>query len=95
MSMDPSKRADEATRKADDAAKIVIEAAAVQLGKAGERHRNVAQVSDEVEDEMTLATAAATCALIRAENEKPHLDAALLILRAVEAGDMEVAIETR
>ena len=61
MVMDSSKKADEATKKADDAVKSVIEAAAVQLGKAGERHRNVAQVSDKVEDEMKLATAALTC----------------------------------
>ena len=59
MSMESAKAGD-AANLVTDATKIVIEAgekagmAALQLQKARERHRNVAQVFDKVEEETKL-----------------------------------------
>ena len=94
----------------DDAAKMVTEAAektevaAVKLGKAWERHRDVAEVYDTVKGEMNAAleelttvvgaTPAPACALSWGtgdctEREGSYLNAALTILRTSAAGDKE------
>ena len=107
---DATKMVVEAADVADDAAKMVIAAAkktevtTMKLEKAWEKPRNVAEVYDKVEGDMSAelvelkstagATAAATLALScgtgdRTENEKAYLDESLTSLRTVAAGDME------
>ena len=105
MVMEAANMVTDASKKADEASNVDIEAAekaemaALKVEMDKERHRDVAQVFDKVEEEMNLAlkelkTVAATSALScgtggRTANEKSYVDAAVAILCNEATSDME------